>query len=254
MAGRNMLNVALDYIDDHIEWKTSEIKEGLSKITGFSSSFFTKCFDAILDESLILYIKKRKIFFICKKIKEKPAYPLSRLAQDFGYEEQTQMNRDFRTLVDFTPKQVLKNNKSMPDNRINVTVDRIEDSFELEEMNMTKENLRKELIDIPNEFFDIHEEFGFSLDTCHTIAELAFNLGVPFHSFANKCFDAMIELKGDNDYVRPEIEKCIEFDISSEKELEAICNFFDCKYYEIDRRMVWFYRKNNGREDIDDNE
>ena len=119
---------------------------------------------------------------------------------------------------------------------------------------MTKENLSKEFIDIPYEFYDIHEEFGFSLDTCQIIAELAFNLGVPFHSFANKCFDAMIELKGDNDYVRPEIEKCIEPDISSEKELEAICNFFDCRYYEVDRRMVWFYRKSNELEDTDDNE
>lgn len=40
MAGRNMLNIALDYIDEHIEWKPNEIIFGVSKQTGLLMSFF----------------------------------------------------------------------------------------------------------------------------------------------------------------------------------------------------------------------
>ena len=54
MAGRNMLNIALDYIDEHIEWKPNEIILGVSKQTGFNSKFYKNCFDAVLDESLFL--------------------------------------------------------------------------------------------------------------------------------------------------------------------------------------------------------
>lgn len=48
MAGRNMLNFALDYIDEHIEWKPNEIILGVSKQTGFNSKFYKNCFDAVL--------------------------------------------------------------------------------------------------------------------------------------------------------------------------------------------------------------
>ena len=254
MAGRNMLNIALDYIDEHIEWKPNEIILGVSKQTGFNSKFYKNCFDAVLDESLFLYIKMRKIFFICKNIKENPTYPLNHLALDFGYSAESAMSRDFRHIVDFTPKQVLKENKSAPDNRINLTVTRTEAASEMEEIILNKEALREEFIEIPDEFIDIQNEFGFSMDTCSMIAELAERLGMPLYQFASSCFDQMVSFQSDSDYIRPEIEKCIDLELTSEAELKAICEFFDCKYYEVDRRMVWFYRDRPGKECLDNND
>lgn len=247
MAGRNVLNIALNYIDEHIEWKLNEITAGLQKETGFKSSFYKDCFDAVLNESLFLYIKTRKIFFICKKIQEKPTYPLSHLALDFGYSDATAMDRDFRKYVDFTPTQVLKENKFVPDNRIDVTVNRIATTNEMEDNIMTKEELRQEFLDIPDEFVEIQEEFGFSIDTCYKIAELAERLGVSAFRLANICFDGVADYLSDGENIRPEIEKCIDLELSSEAELEAICDFYECKYYEVDRRMVWFYRDRIGK-------
>lgn len=248
MAGRNMLNVALDYIDEHIEWKPNEIIWGLSKQTGFNSKFYKNCFDAVLDESLFLYIKMRKIFFICKRIKENPTYPLSHLALDFGYSAESAMSRDFRNIVDFAPKQVLKEDKSVPDNRMNVSVSRIETALKKEETILNKEALREEFLEIPYDFIEMHNDFGFSMDTCNVIADLAERLGIPPYQFANSCFDQMVSFQSDSDYVRPEIEKCIDIELSSEKELKDICDFFDCKYFEVDSRMVDFYRKRIAKE------
>lgn len=227
---------------------------GVSKQTGFNSKFYKNCFDAVLDESLFLYIKMRKIFFICRKIKENPTYPLNHLALDFGYSAESAMSRDFRHIVDFTPKQVLKENKSAPDNRINLTVTRTESVSEMEEIILNKEALREEFIEIPDEFIDIQNEFGFSMDTCNMIAELAERLGMPLYQFASSCFDQMVSFQSDSDYIRPEIEKCIDLELTSEAELKAICEFFDCKYYEVDRRMVWFYRDRTGKECLDNND
>lgn len=164
------------------------------------------------------------------------------------------MSRDFRHIVDFTPKQVLKENKSAPDNRINLTVTRTESVSEMEEIILNKEALREEFIEIPDEFVDIQNEFGFSMDTCNMIAELAERLGMPLYHFASSCFDQMVSFQSDSDYIRPEIEKCIDLELTSEAELKAICEFFDCKYYEVDRRMVWFYRDRTGKECLDNND
>lgn len=163
------------------------------------------------------------------------------------------MSRDFRNIVDFAPKQVLKENKSVPDNRINVTVTRIEASFEMEETILNKEALREEFLEIPDEFIEMQNEFGFSMDTCNMIADLAERLGIPPYQFASSCFDQMVSYQSDSDYVRPEIEKCINLELSSEKELKDICDFFDCKYFEVDSRMVDFYRKRTAK-GISDNE
>lgn len=236
------------------EQAADELKSGVTSVIDTNSKFYKNCFDAVLDESLFLYIKMRKIFFICRKIKENPTYPLNHLALDFGYSAESAMSRDFRHIVDFTPKQVLKENKSAPDNRINLTVTRTESVSEMEEIILNKEALREEFIEIPDEFVDIQNEFGFSMDTCNMIAELAERLGMPLYHFASSCFDQMVSFQSDSDYIRPEIEKCIDLELTSEAELKAICEFFDCKYYEVDRRMVWFYRDRTGKECLDNND
>ena len=38
---------------------------------------------------------------------------------------------------------------------------------------MNKEALREEFIEIPDEFIDIQNEFGFSMDTCNMIMHTA---------------------------------------------------------------------------------
>lgn len=55
----------------------------------------------------------------------------------------------------------------------------------------------------------------------------------------------MIDVHSQNDYISARIEKAIDCGISSEEELEKICEYYNCKYYELSETMVKEYRKHN---------
>jgi hypothetical protein len=52
----------------------------------------------------------------------------------------------------------------------------------------------------------------------------------------------VIDIESDPNYLPLRIEKLIDCDISSEEELREICDYYNCKYYDLDKFMVMAYR------------
>lgn len=89
----------------------------------------------------------------------------------------------------------------------------------------------------------LSDEYGFDIDTCYQIADLAERLGVPCTLLASMCFDAVIDIQSDPSYIPPDIEIAMSLGISSDEELDAICQHFKCEPYELDSFKVSLYNK-----------
>lgn len=58
----------------------------------------------------------------------------------------------------------------------------------------------------------------------------------------NACFDIIIDYKSALDYLEPELETAMDLGISKE-EMKEICDYYNCKYYQLTRIMVTIYHK-----------
>ena len=95
-----------------------------------------------------------------------------------------------------------------------------------------------------SEILDYAEsEYGFSPDLCYDIGKIAEGLGIPMRMMIDTCFNIMADVHSDEDYIPPEYETIIDLDISSIDELNEICGFYGCRYWELDRSMVEAYHQ-----------
>lgn len=90
------------------------------------------------------------------------------------------------------------------------------------------------------------DEYGFDVDACYQIADLAEKLGVPLEILGQYCFDAVAEVKSDPDFgkcdIPPEVEFMFHANLNPE-EMYAMCDYFRCEYYELDDLKIYKYRK-----------
>lgn len=242
---QSTMHHALEFIDKHITNKYSDIMNALYSKTRHTPKEYATCFHMLTNMSLHRYVTERRIHFICEAIREKPTYPIKHHALDFGYKNDTAMYKDFRDFAEFTPKSVITDGNTFPDNRISFEViiaNGISLTNNQEETQMTDKAPTYE-IESPEMFLKAMNDFGYSMDTCRKIAELAECLGIPFYALAEGCFDTMIDIRSAADFIEPDIERAIDLGIGSYKELESICSYFECKYYELDSTMVDIYRR-----------
>lgn len=80
------------------------------------------------------------------------------------------------------------------------------------------------------------EEYGFDTSTCCIISELSEKLDIPFASLLSGIFDMMVDYRTDPDYISARLEYAIDLGVSSMDELNAICKYYNCEYYEISFR------------------
>lgn len=93
------------------------------------------------------------------------------------------------------------------------------------------------------------EEYGFSPKISRKIAGLAYELEIPVYILMNRCFDVIVDVQSNPDYLPPKIETAIDLGISSSSELEQICQYYDCKYFELNSFMVDYFHQNAGKLD-----
>ncbi len=242
----NFMNRALEFIENHFELNYTNMMTELEKITNHERKEFAKTFAMMTKgDSLTRYVDERRIYKVFQALSDKPDYDLATLAQDYGYSSQQEMCNKFNDYAQFTPKSVITDGNTFPDNRISfevITANEKSLTNNQEETQMTDKVPTYE-IEPPEMFFEAMNDFGYSMDTCHKIAELAECLGIPFYALAESCFDTMIDIRSAADFIEPDIEQAIDLGIGSYKELESICSYFECKYYELDSSMVDIYRR-----------
>jgi len=95
----------------------------------------------------------------------------------------------------------------------------------------------------------VNQEFGFDTDTLYKIAELAEALEIPVDMFIEECYNLQIDVHSDPNYLFPDEEFAINLGIHSDEELKAICEYYHCKYYDLDSNMVERFQKHHQSHD-----
>jgi hypothetical protein len=92
----------------------------------------------------------------------------------------------------------------------------------------------------------LNDEYGFDVDTCYQIADLAERLEVPLEILGQHCFDAVADVKSDPNFGKYDIPPEVEFMLRAnleQDEMDAMCEYFKCEYYELDDLKIYKYRK-----------
>ena len=241
---KNNFDTIMDYIDRNISKEPEEIKKGIAKENGYGSNAIGNCFQLLTGETLFYYIRTRQMYFVSKKLQEGKAIKDIRF-EDYGYSEQSAFSRAFKAFSGKTPKEVKESKEPIPDNKKRL-IDICKGKYQYEQTIEKEEGDTGMPTRIWSHFEEIEEankEYGFDVDTCDAILTLAYRLEIPFIHLFKICGDMVFDYKTQEDYFSPAIEAAIDLGIESSEELEKICEFYECKYYDIDVHMVNAYRE-----------
>lgn len=116
---KNVFDTVMDYIDENIHETTEAIKIGIHRATGYNSKDFGGYFQMLIpDMSFYRYIINRKLYFAGKELYEKPDKSICEIALDYGYSEQSALNRAMKNYFDCTPNELRKGLKIIPDDKM----------------------------------------------------------------------------------------------------------------------------------------
>lgn len=250
MDNKNVFDTVMDYIDENICQGTEEMNRGIYGVSHYSDADFNKFISVLTSGEMTLqtYIRKRKLYFATLELVSENTKSITDIAMKY-YENPTSFNRALKAEYGKTPSQIRKEKFSAPNNRIyfsefcETNKSRLDEV--LNELTHTGDIHYMSDYRYFEDFIHATEEYGFSTSTCCAISTVAENLGIPFGHLLNECFEMMIDIHSDPDYIDPEIEAAIDCGIKSEEEMRAICKYYGCRYYQINRIMVEEYRKHN---------
>ena len=253
MNGKYLFDTIMDCVDSNIgEGEiTSSRKSALhaiAKATTYGIKDIKTFFLLTTGNTLEWYYRQRRLYHAFGQIKKYPEKPIGAIANFYGYADSASFNHAFKQAFSVTPTQARNDPESVKDNRLvygdfqqaELPKQTIDDLSEKEIMHM---------IDLHD--YEEHglEEYGFSPELSREIAALADKLGIPVYRFMDSCFDLAVDVQSDPDYLPPEVEAAIDLGISSPNELEQICRYYDCHYFELNSFMVSYYRQNAGKPD-----
>lgn len=241
----NKFDIVMDYIDAHVHEDPETIKKGIYNEIGYNSNHFGKCFEVLTGDTLFHYISERKLFFAGQELKHS-LNPICDIALNLGYSEQSAFTRVMKTYHNCTPNEIRKGIKTIPNKKYQLSdfhgtkYDSIEKNFisDLETYGIATGKRYDRMMTLQ----EAAQEYGFSIDNCYAIADVAERLEIPAGTLIENCFQLMIEVQKDPDYFSPEVEAVIDCGVESSDEMERICDYFQCKYYDVDSFMVEAYR------------
>lgn len=236
--------ILLDHDVDH-----NDIVKKIYIETKYNDQDFNKFLAVITVGKLTLgkYIRERRLYFAVCDMMNNPKKALVDIALDYGYSEQSAFTRAVSRTYGKPPAELKKSKEEIPDNR-----------EELENCLSDKSRLESVLESImsddktvwqENSYFDAFieatEKMGFDLSTCCIISELSEKLDIPFAGLLNMCFDMMIDYHSDPNYIPAKTERAIDLGIGDSEELDSICRYYQCEYYELTEEDVTEYRKDH---------
>ena len=98
------ISLALDFIDKHLFEPLTV--EDLAGIAGLSPFHFSRLFTAIVGESVISYVRRRRLAVAAMRLVREPDTRLIDLALDCGFESQEAFTRAFRRTLGMTPGEL----------------------------------------------------------------------------------------------------------------------------------------------------
>jgi len=243
------------YIEVNIREDIETIKNGIYKEIGFNSNTFNNCFKVLTNTTLFHYISQRKLYYAAWSLQNEADRSIADIAFECGYSDQTALTRAFRQYFDTTPNDIRKGKIHLADNRYRLA-DICKNS------NQQDTRIQSILLDLENtgdlsmanwsylmKLEQVNQEFGFDTDTLYKIAELAEALEIPVDMFIEECYNLQIDVHSDPNYLFPDEEFAINLGIHSDEELKAICEYYHCKYYDLDSNMVERFQKHHQSHD-----
>lgn len=247
-----ILDKVLSVIDENILLDHDEIVKKIYIETKYTDQDFNKFLAVITVGKLTLgkYIRERRLYFAVQEMMNHPEKALVDIALDYGYSEQSAFTRAVKCAYGKTPAELRKSNEMIPDNRQDIEAYLSKKS----KLDSIIEKITSDECCIWQDdgYFDafIHatEEYGFDVSTCCIVSELSEKLDIPFASLLNVCFDMMIDYHSDSDYISPDINYAIDIGITNDKELNSICEYYQCKCCELTQLHVIEYRNRHKQE------
>lgn len=252
---KNNFDKVMKYIDAHITEDTESIKKGIISTIGYNSKMFGDCFTVLTGESLFHYISMRRLYWAAKELKECKDKSICEIAMEYGYSEQSAFTRTMRAFWDATPTDIRRGTVDIPENKY------VLQQLATSDMPKGETRTQKMLLDLDVKgnlsplnwklFGDLEcasTNYDWDIDTCYAIADIAEKIGVSYERLLEVCYHATLseELDEYNQLgygISKREELCMILDLDSEDELDAICEYFKCKFYDVDGDMVEKYRK-----------
>lgn len=253
MNGKYLFNTIMECIYSNIgEGEIADSRKSafraIAKATTYSIKDIKTFFSLTTGNSLEWYYRQRRLYHAFGYMIKHREKDFGVIANNYGYADNASFNHAFKQAFSVSPTQARKNPELVKDNKLIYG-----DFQQAETTKQTTNDSDLEVEKCMTELYDFEEhgleEYGFSPELSRKMVALADELGIPVYTFMDSCFDLIIDVQSNPDYLPPEIETAIDLGVSSSSELEQICQYYDCKYFELNSFMVDYYRQNFGQLD-----
>lgn len=242
----NYFDIVMAHIEENVSQSTDEIKKQIPLLIGRHSRAFNESFYLLTGYTLDYYIKQRRLHHAARELVVNRDKPICDIALDYHFFDQSAFTRAIKEKYKVTPKVIRDEGLwstdesfclrqftgGKPSTRVEKILRRLEVS----------DHLSGEDMCLMCEIEEMSDQYGFDIEVCYQIADLAERLEIPLDGLAEHCFDAVAEVKSHPGYIPPDVECAVNLGISSREELNAICEFFRCEYYELDSDKVYIYQ------------
>ena len=248
-----ILDNALTIIDQNIRLKHDAIVRKIYAETGFCDQDYNKFIAVITSGELTLreYIRKRRLFFAASELVNSPDRAIVDISLEYGYSDQTAFARAIKREFGKTPVEIRKSEECLPDVR-KVLENYLANKSRLDSIiaKLDGDNLNSTDWHYFEGFVHATDELGFDIETCCLISELSEKLSIPFAHLIEKCFEMTIQFEENTDEEICEIiDAMSELQIESLDELDDLCQYYDCKWYDLTFVMVKMYQLELDSED-----
>ncbi len=241
---QHKFDIVMDYIDRNVKNDYQEILKGIYDEIYVNSRIFGEVFTVLTGgDTLKHYVTMRRLYLAARELLERPDKPICDIASEYKFSDQSAFTNAFRTKYGVPPKKF----------RTSYYIEVPNDKYYFEDFSpnpsdnysdiMWREFERNGAGCINLQYLDEVERWKgyFDIDTRYAIADLAMRLDIPISRLMEECFQLVAEINSDPDNLSDKALSMLHLGIKSVEELEEICKYYKCKYYELDAYMVMEY-------------
>ena len=204
---KNNFDIVMAHIEENVDKPTSEIKKEIANLIGRHSRAFDEHFQILTGYTLDYYIKQRRLNYAARDLVGHQEKPICDIALEYQFSDQSAFTRAIKDKYGVTPNEIRKEGLWVFEKRFYFA-----DFTGREEPDTNVAKLLRSMeIGGPNNGFEfdlmleierMNDIYGFDIDTCYQIADLAERLGVPLGFFSQSCLDAVAAVHSDPTYDR----------------------------------------------------
>ena len=258
---KNYFDIVMEHIEENVIMPTEEIKREIPRLIGRHSRAFGEHFNMLTGYTLDYYIKQRRLNHAARALIRHREKSICDIALEYQFSDQSAFTRAIKANYQVTPNEIRKEHLWVFEERFyfadftgraeaDTNVAMLLRSLEIGGPNSVFE------LDLMLEIEQLNDDFGFDIDTCYQIADLAERLGISLQGLAEYCQQATIQNEpmaakyaeyAEMEEISNMLNAMRAWDIESQEELDAICAHYKCEWHELDHVKVYLYQKAQGK-------